>query len=197
MTPGPELWTDRLHLRRWTAADLRPFAALNADPEVMEYFPSTLSTEEVRVFIERVEAAFEDRGFSWWAVDTRHDGDFVGMVGLGRVGADYPFGPAVETGWRLARTAWGQGYAVEAARAALTYGFTALDLEEIVAFTTVANRRSRAVMDRLGMSHDPADDFDHPHLAAGHPLRPHVLYRLDRRRWVAGGGTGAAADPPR
>jgi ribosomal-protein-alanine N-acetyltransferase len=188
MPPGPELWTERLHLRRWTEADLRPFAALNADPVVMEHFPSTLTEAEVATFIERTEAAFDERGYGWWAVDTRHDGTFIGMVGLGRVDADYPFGPAVETGWRLDRRAWGQGFASEAARAALAHGFATVDAGEIVAFTAVGNRRSQAVMARIGMSRDPADDFDHPHLAADHPLHAHVLYRLDRKAWEAAGG---------
>jgi len=185
MAPGPELWTERLHLRRWTDADLAPFADLNADPEVMEHFPSTLTTEQAAAFIEHAERGFEERGFGWWAVETRDDAAFIGFVGLSRVGPEYPFGPAVETGWRLARPAWGHGYATEAATAALGFGFAGLGLEEVVAFTAAGNRRSQAVMTRLGMTRDPADDFGHPALAEGHRLHAHVLYRLDRRHWEA------------
>jgi len=188
MAPGPELWTERLHLRRWTDADLVPFAALNADPVAMEYFPSTLTTEQTATFIERAEQGFEARGFGWWAVETRAARSFIGFVGLSRVGPEFPFGPAVETGWRLARPAWGHGYATEAATAALAFGFSDLGLGEVVAFTAAGNRRSRAVMGRLGMTRDPSDDFGHPRLDEGHPLRPHVLYRLDRPTWEAGGG---------
>jgi ribosomal-protein-alanine N-acetyltransferase len=180
MTEGPERWTDRLHLRRWRRSDVAPFAVLCADPVVMEHFPSTLTTDQSAAFIERCERAFEARGFGWWAVETRAGGEFVGFVGLSAVGPEFPFGPAVETGWRLARSAWGHGYATEAAAAALAFAFGELELDQVVAFTVPANLRSRAVMERLGMVRHPEDDFDHPGLAVGHPLRRHVLYR--RRR---------------
>lgn len=186
MAHGPELWTERLHLRRWADADLAPFADLNADPVVMEHFPSTLTTDQAAAFIEHAERGFEERGFGWWAVETRDDAGFIGFVGLSPVGPEYPFGPAVETGWRLARRAWGHGYATEAATAALGFGFDGLGLDEVVAFTAAGNRRSQAVMARLGMTRDPADDFGHPALAEGDRLHAHVLYRLDRRRWEAG-----------
>jgi RimJ/RimL family protein N-acetyltransferase len=169
--------TDRLVLRRWIADDLEPFAALNADPEVMRYFPKTLSAAESDAMVERIEARFDTEGFGLWAVE--HDGRFLGFTGLSRPRFEAAFMPAVEVGWRFARSAWGHGYATEAARAAVAFGFDTLGLDEIVSFTTVGNELSRAVMRRLGMTHDPADDFDHPALPR-HPLQRHVLYRLPR-----------------
>ena len=127
--------------------------------------------------VERIEAGFEANGFGLWALEVRATGEFVGFTGLDVPEFEAHFMPAVEIGWRLARSAWGQGYATEAARTALSFGFEEVGLVEIVSFTTPANRRSRAVMERLGMSHDPADDFDHPRLPPGHPQRRHVLYR--------------------
>jgi ribosomal-protein-alanine N-acetyltransferase len=150
---------------------------MNADPEVMEFFPRVLTRGESDGLVERIEAGFERDGFGLWAVEVRETGEFVGFAGLNRVGFEAPFTPAVEVGWRLARAAWGNGYATEAGRAALAFGFERVGLAEIVSFTTVANHRSRAVMERLGMTRDPAEDFEHPSLPSGHPQRPHVLYR--------------------
>lgn len=161
----------------WQESDREPFAAMNADPEVMEHFPELLTRRQSDELVERIEAGFAEGGFFLWAVEVRASGEFVGFTGLAAPGFEAHFTPAVEIGWRLARSAWGNGYATEAARRALEFGFED-GLDEIVSFTTPANRRSRAVMERLGMSHDPADDFDHPSLPPGHPLRPHVLYRL-------------------
>lgn len=172
------LQTARLLLRRWRESDREPFAALNADPEVMEYFPARLGRAESDALIAQIEAGFESHGFGLWAAELRDSGEFLGFAGLAVPSFQAHFTPAVEVGWRLARHAWGHGYATEAGRAALRLGFTGLGLEEIVAMTAVANWRSRAVMERLGMSHDPADDFDHPTLPAGSPLRRHVLYRV-------------------
>lgn len=169
--------TERLMLRRWSASDLEPFAALNADPEVMRYFPGTLSPAESDAMVERIEARFDSDGFGLWAVE--RDGQFLGFTGLSRPRFDAHFTPAVEVGWRFARFAWGHGYATEAARVAVAFGFRTLGLDQIVSFTTVTNEPSRAVMRRLGMTHDPADDFDHPALP-DHPLQRHVLYRLPR-----------------
>jgi len=171
------LETERLRLRRWAEADVGPFAEMNADPEVMEFFPRALTRVESDELVERIEAGFERDGFGLWAVEVRETGGFVGFAGLNRVGFEARFTPAVEVGWRLARAAWGNGYATEAGRAALTFGFARVGLTEIVSFTTAANHRSRAVMERLGMAHGPADDFEHPSLPLGHPQRPHVLYR--------------------
>lgn len=175
---GPELRTERLLLRRWRAADREPFAALNADPEVMEHFPAPLSRTESDALLEAIEAGFEHHGFGLWALEPLDGGGLAGFTGLALPRFEAHFTPAVEVGWRLARPAWGQGYATEAAEAALAYGFGQAGLTEVVSFTTVANSRSRAVMERLGMSRDPAEDFDHPSLPPDHPQRRHVLYRL-------------------
>ena len=174
------LETERLRLRRWTEDDLRPFAEMNADPVVMEFFPRTLTRGESDGLVERIEAGFEAHGFGLWAVVVRESGELVGLAGLNRVGFEAHFTPAVEVGWRLARAAWGKGYATEAGRAALAFGFDRVGLTEIVSFTTAANRRSRAVMERLGMTYDPAEDFEHPSLPPDHPQRRHVLYRVGK-----------------
>lgn len=171
--------TDRLLLRAWKASDLEPFAAMNADPRVMEFFPTVLTAEETRAMIGRIEAHFERHGFGPWAVEAP-DGSFIGFVGLMVPTWAAHFTPCVEIGWRIAFDHWGRGYATEAAREALKYGFEQLGLKEIVSLTTVTNRRSRHVMEKLGMEYSPADDFDHPNIAEGHPLRKHVLYRLKR-----------------
>ena len=154
---------------------------MNADPAVMEHFPAPLTRGQSDGLVERIEGGFEANGFGLWALEVRASGEFIGFTGLSAPEFEAHFTPAVEIGWRLARSAWGNGYATEAARAALTFGFEEVGLDEIVSFTTPANRRSRRVMERLGMSHDPADDFDHPGLPPGHPQRPHVLYRLTSR----------------
>ena len=156
---------------------------MNADAAVMEYFPSTLSTAESAALIERAEAGFEADGYGLWSVELPGRADFIGFVGLSPVDLDVDFVPAVEVGWRLARAFWGQGYASEAASAALAFGFERHALSEIVSFTARQNARSRAVMARLGMRHDRDGDFDHPLLPAGHSLRAHVLYRIERTRW--------------
>jgi RimJ/RimL family protein N-acetyltransferase len=178
-----ELDTPRLRLRRWRDEDRAPFAALNADPVVMEHFPSTLSRAASDAFLDRIQAALEEHGWGLWAVEVRDSGSFIGFVGLNPATFDAPFTPAIEVGWRLAREHWGNGYATEGARAAVDYGFAELALDEIVSFTMHANLRSRRLMARLGMQRDPADDFDNPNVPVGHPIRPHVLYRLDRDSW--------------
>lgn len=170
--------TERLLLRRWREEDREPFAALNADPAVMEHFPAPLSRRESDAFLDRVAPQLEQRGWGLWALEVRGTGAFIGFTGLAIPRFEAPFTPAVEVGWRLARDAWGFGYASEAARAAIAVGFGEVGLEEIVSFTAVGNARSRAVMERIGMTRDEAGDFDHPSLPEGHPLRRHVLYRL-------------------
>lgn len=182
----PVLETPRLFLRRWRDEDRSPFADLNADPVVMEHFPAPLSPAESDALVDRITAGLEARGWGLWAVEVRETGAFIGFVGLNPATFDAPFTPAVEVGWRLAHDAWGRGYATEGARAALDVGFDQNGLDEIVSFTTHGNVRSRRVMERLGMRHDPADDFDNPNVAEGHPLRPHVLYRLARESWHSG-----------
>lgn len=179
----PEIRTRRLVLRGWLDTDRAPFAALNADAAVMAHFPSTLSPAASDRLVDAIAEGWAENGFGLWAVEDAGAGRFLGFTGLSRPSFEAPFTPAVEVGWRLARDAWGRGYATEAAQAALAFGFDTVGLEEIVSFTVPANERSRGVMERLGMTHDPADDFDHPKLPDGHPLRPHVLYRLARADW--------------
>lgn len=173
-----ELRTDRLTLRRWLDSDLEPWAAMNADPEVREHLGDPLTREQSDASVARFQADFDRRGYGWWAVEVRSTGEFIGFAGLDQVDDDMPF-TGVEIGWRLARPAWGQGYATEAARAVLAHGFDTLGLSEILAVTTATNHRSQAVMRRIGMTRDPADDFDDPTAPEG-PLRPNVLYRITR-----------------
>ena len=175
-----ELVTGRLKLRQWRDADRAPFAALNADPEVMRYFPATMTQAQSDEFAGYVYDAIDRQGWGLWAVEVTDGPPFVGFVGLNRVSFTAHFTPAVEVGWRLARPFWGNGYATEAGTAALTYGFEQLDLDEIVSFTSRLNEPSIRVMRRLGMRHDAAGDFDHPRVAEGSPLRRHVLYRLPK-----------------
>lgn len=175
-----ELLTDRLLLRRWRPADREPFARLNADPRVMEHFPAPLTRAETDTLLDRIEARLSERGWGLWAAELRSTGAFIGFTGLSVPSFQARFTPCVEIGWRLAAEYWGGGLATEAARAVLHFAFHELKLPEIVSFTTPANLRSRRVMEKLGMTRDPADDFDHPALPEGHPLRRHVLYRLRR-----------------
>ncbi|MBD7918802.1 GNAT family N-acetyltransferase [Cellulomonas sp. Sa3CUA2] len=183
----PERRTDRLVMRQWTDADLEPFAVMNADPEVMEHFPAPLTREASDALAARARAGLEANGWGLWAVEV--DGRFAGFTGLARPTWDTSL---VEVGWRLARWAWGHGYATEAARAALAVGFEEVGLTEIVSFTAVGNERSRAVMRRIGMTRDPADDFDYPTIPQGHPLRRSVLYRIRSSSWT-GSGSGSQA----
>jgi RimJ/RimL family protein N-acetyltransferase len=179
----PEVTTERLLLRGWRASDREPFAAMNADPDVMRHFPGVLDRAESDALLDRIAEHWQREGVGLWAVERIEDERLLGFTGLSRPVFDAHFTPAIEVGWRLAREAWGQGYATEAARAALEHGFRELGLEEIVSFTVPANIRSIAVMERLGMTRDHAGDFEHPRLPVGHPLRPHVLYRLARADW--------------
>ena len=177
-----EIETDRLILRPWRDADAAPFAAMNADPEAMRFFPSVLSRERSDGLLARVRKKWGEDGFSFGAVERKGAG-LIGFCGLNRVRFEAPFTPAVEIGWRLARAEWGQGYATEAARAWAAHGFGPMGLAEIVAFAVPGNARSLAVMDRLGMRRDGQGDFDHPDLADDSPLKRHVLYRLKRGEW--------------
>ena len=175
-----ELQTDRLLLRRWTASDRKPFADLNADPIVMEFFPQTLSQTESDAFADRIEGDFNTHGFGLWAVELKSTGEFVGYVGLWSATFEAHFTPAIEVGWRIAHRFWGSGLAPEAARCAMADGFDRLGIDEIVSFTSTINLKSRRVMEKIGMVHNPSDDFDHPSVPATSPLRPHVLYRIGR-----------------
>jgi ribosomal-protein-alanine N-acetyltransferase len=172
-----------LLMRRWRPADLQPFARLNADPQVMEFFPATLSVEESEARIARIEAGFEDLGYGPWALELPGEADFIGFTGLAPVDEALPFAPAVELAWRLDRPFWGRGLATEAASAAARFGFEELALRELVAYTAAGNERSRRVMERLGMERDQREDFLHPAVHARHPIAPHVIYRLDSERW--------------
>lgn len=176
--------TPRLLLRRWRDTDREPFARLNADPEVMAHFPGVLDYAASDELAARIEAHFAGHGFGPWAVEVQGGEPFIGFVGLARVGFEAHFTPAVEILWRLSRSSWGHGYATEAAREACRIAFEELRLPELVSFTVPTNQRSRSVMERLGMTHDSRDDFEHPKLAKGHPLRRHVLYRLSADHWA-------------
>jgi RimJ/RimL family protein N-acetyltransferase len=175
--------TPRLSLRQWLDRDRAPFAALNADPQVMRHFPALLTREQSDAMVDRLHERLSAEGYGLWAVEVRATGAFLGFVGLSVPRWDAAFAPCTEIGWRLARWAWGQGYATEAAQAALATAFGPAGLSEVVSFTPAGNVRSRRVMERLGMKRDPAEDFDHPLLTDG-PLRRHVLYRLTRADWV-------------
>lgn len=177
----------RIRLRHWKDDDLDPFAAINADPEVMRYFPASLSRGESDALAQRIRAGFTARGWGFWALERRADERFIGFVGLSPVASNLPFAPAVEIGWRLARDAWHQGFATEAALASLRFAFEALSLDEVVSFTARTNGRSLAVMRRLRMR-EQVEGFEHPALPVGHPLRRHRLFRISH--------PGARTDAP-
>ena len=179
-----EFDTERLRLRQWCAADQEPFAALNADPKVMEFFPAPLSRTESDAIANRCQALIAERGWGFWAIETKNENEFIGFVGLHTPAPELPFSPCVEVGWRLAANHWGRGFATEAARGALHIGFERLGLAEIVSFTSVINLRSRAVMVKLGMS-ETEETFEHPNVPVGSALRQHCLYRLSHSQWVA------------
>ena len=173
-----EIETERLRLRQWQPADRAPFAALNTDPRVMEFFPAALTRAESDQLADRCQSFIDARGWGPWAVESKATREFVGTVGLHIPSAQLPFSPCVEILWRLGAQHWGKGFATEAAEEALRVGFTVLELPEIVAFTVIHNRRSRSVMERLRMQE--SGTFEHPHLPVGHALRLHCLYRLAR-----------------
>lgn len=179
---APVLRTERLLLREWRPEDREPFAALNADPRVMEFMPALLPRAQSDALARRSEAHFATHGFGPWAVEVPGVAPFIGFVGLVVPAFEAHFTPAIEVGWRLAAGHWGKGYATEAALASARHAFETAGADELVSFTTPQNARSRAVMQRIGMTHDPSDDFDHPRLAAGHPFRRHVLYRVTANR---------------
>ena len=173
------LRTPRLLLREWRDCDREPFAAMSADPEVTAGYAAPFFDRAASdAWIDRMRAHLAEHGFAYWAVELPAEARLIGAIGLSRVRFPAPFTPAVEIGWRLARPDWGHGYAFEAARATVEDGFFRLRIEEIVAFTVPANRRSWRVMQRLGMGRDPSEDFDHPSIPEGHPMRRHVLYRI-------------------
>jgi ribosomal-protein-alanine N-acetyltransferase len=172
--------TERLLLRRWRASDLESFVAVNADPVVCEFLPATLTRVQSEELAAKIAGHFDEHGFGMWVVEIPGEASFAGFVGLAHATFEASFTPCVEVGWRLASAFWGRGFATEAARASLAFGFSQLSLKEILAWTVPDNQRSRRVMEKLGMTHDAAEDFDHPRLPEGHRLRRHVLYRARR-----------------
>ncbi len=174
-----EIETPRLRLRGWIEADFEPLAAMCADPRVMEFFPSTFSREETEALWKRIHAHFARYGFGPWAMEV--EGEFAGSLGLNWVPFETHFTPCVEIGYRLRSEFWGRGLATEGGRTALRYGFEHLQLPEIVAFTVTANKRSRRVMEKIGLAF--SEEFDHPLMPKGHPFERHVLYRISRSGW--------------
>ncbi len=178
--------TERLYLRQWQASDFAVFAEINADPEVMKYFPKLLSPKVSDIIASKCQQLIANQGWGLWAVSlkdrSKENGAFIGFVGLNDTHADMSFAPAVEIAWRLHKDYWGQGYATEAARAALNFAFTELSLDEVVSFTAVINKRSQLVMERLGMMNTRAN-FYHPSLDPNHRLAEHVLYNMTRQQW--------------
>jgi len=174
----PTLTSSRLILRPWRDSDRQPFAEMNADPRVMEFMPRLLTPAESDDFFHRIQNHFDRHGFGLWAAEHQATGAFMGFIGLAVPGFEAPFMPAVEIGWRLAHDWWGCGYATEGAREIARHAFDVIGLHGLVSFTMPANVRSRRVMEKLRMTRDPAEDFDHPRIPQGHPLRRHVLYRL-------------------
>lgn len=177
------LETPRLILRRWKAEDVEPFATLNSDPEVMEFFPKTSDLAQTIAIIDNIETGFNENDYGLWAVEIKDTNEFIGMVGLCKPQFEAHFTPCVEVGWRLGKQHWGHGYATEAAEEAMRDGFEQVGLAEIVSMTAVLNKRSMRVMEKLKMKRDPADDFDHPMIDDGHPLKPHLLYKLSESDW--------------
>ncbi|MCE9622035.1 MAG: GNAT family N-acetyltransferase [Actinomycetia bacterium] len=178
--------TDRLLLRGWRESDRAPYASLNADTEVMRHFPSTLTNEQSDEMVDRIIAAWSARGFGLWAVEREDSGEFIGFVGLAAPSWHADFTPCVEVGWRLTRSQWGNGFAPEAAHAALAFGFEHVELpnDEIVSFTTRQNVKSQRVMHKIGLRPDPSREFDHP-LTPGWAEQRHVFYAIERARWTA------------
>jgi RimJ/RimL family protein N-acetyltransferase len=179
-----ELETSRLRMRQWRESDRAPFAAMNADPAVMEFFASPSPPAASDASIDAWQAQFAAQGWSNWAVELRESSEFIGFTGLSVPRRTFSFSPCVEVGWRLARRFWGRGFATEAARAALRVAFERLSLSEVVSFTAVGNLRSRAVMERIGMR-NTSQDFEYPGIIEGHPLRLHCLYRITGAEWAS------------
>ncbi|NOX43531.1 MAG: GNAT family N-acetyltransferase [Gammaproteobacteria bacterium] len=184
MTKIIEIDTKRLKLRQWRKDDLPIFAKLNADPVVMKYYPDVLSEKQSNEMAEKIESSIAQRGWGFWAVEKTDNKNFIGFVGLNEPTYDLPVTPCVEIGWRLAKKYWGNGYATEAAKAAMVVAFDKLNFSEIVSFTSVSNKQSRAVMERLGMI-NMQENFEHPLIPENSPLREHVLYKIEKQHWKA------------
>ncbi len=183
MAPDKLLETERLILRPWRESDLLPFAKITSDPEVMRFFPKLLSVEETHEMIGRLQGQMRDNGFTFFATELKSNSELIGFIGLIRTSFKAHFTPAVEIGWRLAKAHWNKGLATEGARRALEHGFVDHGLSEIVSLTATQNAPSRKVMEKIGMTRDLKDDFDHPRVPEGHELKRHVLYRLKREHW--------------
>lgn len=178
-----ELRTDRLILRQWKKEDFPAFARMNADPVVMEYYPDTLSEDESNSMAHKLESLISERSWGFWAVETIKENRFIGFVGLHKPTYELPVSPCVEIGWRLAKEYWGSGYATEAAEASLRFAFVNLGLNEVYSFTSVSNKKSRSVMERLNMQ-NTGKNFEHPIIPENHSLREHVLYKITKDQWV-------------
>jgi RimJ/RimL family protein N-acetyltransferase len=185
MDSTSQLQTERLLLRPWRESDLAPLCEMTADPRVMEDLPAPMSRPESEALIARIQSHFCDHGFGLWAIEVPGETEFIGFAGLWRACFESAFTPCVEIGWRLTTSHWGRGYATEAAEVLLGLAFRQLELEEVVGLAVAENRRSRRVMEKLGMQADPKVEFQHPLLPAGHPLRRQVLYRIGRHTWQA------------
>lgn len=172
------LSTDRLILREWRPEDLAPFSRLNADSDVMRFFPATMSEQETTAMVERITQHIDTYGFGFWAAELKETGEFIGFIGMHHVTQELPFCPTVEIGWRLDKAFWGKGYAPEGARACLAYAFSHLKLAEIVSFTAAVNKPSIRVMEKIGLTRDRGGDFEHPSVMEGSELRSHVLFRM-------------------
>jgi len=183
MSPIIELQTQRLLLRQWQEKDYPLFALINADPTVMQYYPDVLSAEQSNAMASKLEALIAEKGWGFWAVEKTDEKHFIGFVGLHEPTYDLPVTPCVEIGWRLAKEHWGQGYATEAAKQALSVAFEKLDIPEVYSFTSITNLKSRAVMERISMI-NTGNNFEHPIIPTGHPLREHVLYKLTKHDWL-------------
>ena len=180
MSLPSQIETERLLLRRWREDDIRPFADLNADPQVMEFFPNLLTADASIEIADRIQAHFTEYGYGWWSVEVKGADDFAGIIGIANTRFQADFTPAVEIGWRLAAKHWGMGLATEGARAVLDFAFRHVELDEVVSMTTVFNRRSRRIMEKLGMTRNASEDFNHPFVPPNHKLCRHVLYRIAR-----------------
>lgn len=177
-----ELSTDRLLLRQWKEEDFPLFAKMNSDPVVMEYYPSILSEDESNAMARKLRALISERSWGFWAVETIKENTFIGFVGLHEPTYDLPVTPCIEVGWRLGKEWWGNGYATEAARESLRFAFEELGLGEVYSFTSVSNKKSWSVMERLNMS-NTGNNFEHPIIPEGHALREHVLYKITKEQW--------------
>jgi len=180
------LETERLYLRQWQPSDFAIFADMNADPEVMRYFPKVLSAAVSDIIANKCQQLIKDKGWGFWAVSLKDGSEksdaFIGFVGLNKTHANLHFAPCVEIAWRLRKEFWGKGYATEAANASLKFAFEELALDEVVSFTAVINKRSQSVMERIGMT-NTQDNFYHPALSSNHPLAEHVLYKINQQEW--------------